>query len=527
MPAANDMPLTPLDFLVRAAEIHPDKMAVVDGESRIGYGALWLRVRLLASALVAAGVSPGDRVAVLAPNSSAMIEAHFGIPLAGAVLTAINVRLEPASVSFILRHSGARLLIVDDDCSALALTALAQLEVRPLVVETSEQPSPGALNYDAFLSTGNPNFAGRWPDDEREPIALNYTSGTTGDPKGAVYSHRGAYLNALGNVINFGLDPTTVYLWTLPMFHCNGWTFPWAVTAVGGTHVCLHRFDAHRVLALIAKHRVTHLCGAPVILTMLAEAARHDSVRFSHPVRIATGGAPPPSTVIAAMTAIGCEITHLYGLTETYGPATLCLPQGDWSDLSEEQRAQRMARQGVRHVAMGGLKVIDPVTRAELPCDGQSVGEILLRGNTVMNGYFNNPGATTTAFRDGWFNTGDLAVRHPDGYVEIKDRAKDIIISGGENISSIEIEEVLYRHPAVLEAAVVARADPRWGETPCAFVRLRDSAAPTSGADLIAWCRQYLAGFKVPKTVLFGDLPKTATGKIQKFALRARVNATD
>ena len=527
MPAANDMPLTPLDFLARAAEIHPDKTAVVDGESRIGYGALWLRVRRLASALVAAGVSPGDRVAVLAPNSGAMIEAHFGIPLAGAVLTAINLRLEPASVAFILRHSGARLLIVDGDCSALALAALAQLEVRPTVIEAAERPSMGAPSYEAFLAAGNPDFAGRWPDNEREPIALNYTSGTTGDPKGAVYTHRGAYLNALGNVINFGLDPATVYLWTLPMFHCNGWTFPWAVTAVGGTHICVRRFDAHRVLALIAEHQVSHLCGAPVILTMLAEAAHRDSVHFGHSVRIATGGAPPPSAVIAAMAAIGCQITHLYGLTETYGPATLCLPQSDWPALSKEQRAQRMARQGVRHVAMGGLKVVDRVTRSELPCDGESVGEILLRGNTIMDGYFDNPGATAAAFRDGWFNTGDLAVRHPDGYVEIKDRAKDIIISGGENISSIEIEEILYRHPAVLEAAVVARADPRWGETPCAFVRLRDDAAPTSAADLIAWCRQHLAGFKVPKTVLFGDLPKTATGKIQKFLLRAQANASE
>ena len=527
MPAANDMPLTPVDFLARAAEIHPDKLAVVDGETRTSYGALWLRVRRLASALVSAGISPGDRVAVLAPNTGAMIEAHFGVPLAGAVLTAINVRLEPASVAFILRHSGARLLIVDSDCSALALAGLSRLEVRPMVVEVAEKPTIGGLSYETFLSASDHDFAGRWPDDEREPIALNYTSGTTGDPKGAVYTHRGAYLNALGNVINFGLDPTTVYLWTLPMFHCNGWTFAWAVTAVGGTHLCLRRFDARRVLELIADNRVTHLCGAPIVLTMLIEAARRESVRFDHRVRIATGGAPPPSAVIAAMTAMGCEITHLYGLTETYGPATLCLPQADWSTLTKEQRAQRMARQGVRHVAIGGLKVVDPVTRSELPCDGESVGEIVLRGNTIMDRYFENPDATAAAFRDGWFNTGDLAVRHPDGYLEIKDRAKDIIISGGENISSIEIEEVLYRHPAVLEAAVVARADPRWGETPCAFVRLRDSAESPSAADLIAWCRQHLAGFKVPKTILFGDLPKTATGKIQKFMLRARVNVTE
>ncbi len=526
--AANFAALTPLSFLVRSAAIYPDKIAVVHGGRRFTYGEFHHRCRRLADALRRRGVGLGDTVSVMAPNVPALLEAHYGVAMAGGVLNALNYRLDARSIAFILDHGGARVLIADREFSSTIRAALGQVARKPLVIDIDDPLHEGGellgeMDYEAFLATGDPAAPWQPPDDEWRAIALNYTSGTTGNPKGVVYHHRGAFLNALGNVIAFGLTPESVYLWTLPMFHCNGWTYTWAVTAAAGTHVCLRRVDPALIFPAIAEHRVTHLCGAPIVLNLLVNAPETVKRRFDHGVEVATGGAAPPSPVIAAMERLGFRVTHLYGLTESYGPATLCAWQEPWAGLPLDEKAAMMARQGVRTVTLDRLRVADAVLE-EVPADGKTVGELLLRGNTVMKGYLKNPEATREAFAGGWFHTGDLAVIHSDRYVEIKDRAKDIIISGGENISSLEVEEVLYRHPEVLEAAVVARPDATWGESPCAFVALKPGAT-IDAAGILAWCRANLARYKVPRTIVFGPLPKTSTGKIQKFVLREQAKA--
>ncbi|HUC72567.1 MAG TPA: acyl-CoA synthetase [Stellaceae bacterium] len=523
--AANFTALTPLSYLARAAAVYPDKLAVVHGDARCTYRELYARCRRLADALRCRGVQLGDTVAVMAPNVPALLEAHFGVPMAGAVLNALNTRLDARSIAFILAHGQAKLLIADREFAPVVAPALAELG-RPLpLVEIDDGAGGeplGGTDYDVFLGEGDPAADWAPPADEWAPIALNYTSGTTGNPKGVVYHHRGAFLSALGNAITFGLNRDSVYLWTLPMFHCNGWTFPWAVTAVAGTHVCLRCVDPALIFDMIAKHRVTHLCGAPIVLNLLAHAPEEAKRRFDHIVAAATGGAAPPSAVIEAMERMGFRVTHLYGLTESYGPSTVCASQEAWDGLPLGERAGHMARQGVASLTLGGQLVVDRETMADVPADGATIGELVLRSNTLMKGYLANPVATAEAFDRGWFHTGDLAVMHPDGYVEIKDRAKDIIISGGENISSLEVEEALYRHPHIMEAAVVARPDAKWGESSCAFVTLTPDAPPLAAEDVIAWCRDHLAHFKVPRTIVFGTLPKTSTGKVQKFELRER-----
>ena len=525
--AANHVPLSPVSFLRRAAQTWPGKVAVRHGDAAFTYAQFESRCLRLASALSRRGIGRGDTVAILAPNVPAMLEAHYAVPGLGAVLNALNYRLDARTIAFCLGHGGARALIVDREFSPVVEKALSLCERRPLVIDIDDPLAAGGsllgeITYEALLEEGDSSFVLPGPGDEWDSLGLLYTSGTTGDPKGVVYHHRGAYLNALGNALAFGLTPQSVYLWTLPMFHCNGWTYTWAVTAVGGTHVCLRRVDPALIFPAIARHRVTHLCGAPIVLNLLVHAPDAVKARFDHPVEVATGGAAPPSAVIEAMERMGFRVTHLYGLTESYGPATLCAWQDDWAGLDLEARARLMARQGVRYPTLEDLKVADPRTGEPVPRDGRALGEVMLRGNTIMKGYLANPKATGAAFRGGWYRTGDLAVWHPDGYIEVKDRSKDIIISGGENISSLEVEECLYRHPKVMEAAVVARPDGKWGESPCAFVTLKPGAGEATADDIIAFCREHLAHFKVPRTVVFGELPKTSTGKIQKFVLRER-----
>ena len=534
--SANYAPLTPVAFLRRSAEVYPSKPAVIHGDRTFSYREFGERVRRLASVLAASGVRRGDTVAVMAPNVPALLEAHYAVPGIGAILNALNYRLDAATIAFCLEHGEAKALITDREFSAIVGAALNVVAKRrresrdpgrEIVVIDIDDPLAaggeriGSVEYEAFLAQGDPSFALENPADEWDSLSLLYTSGTTGNPKGVVYHHRGAYLNALGNALMFGLTARSVYLWTLPMFHCNGWSYPWAVTAVGGTHVCLRKVDPAPIFQAIARHGVTHLCGAPVVLNMLVHAPDSVKQRFDHAVEVATGGAAPPSVVISAMEKMGFRVTHLYGLTESYGPATLCAWQQDWDGLALEPRAQLMARQGVRYPTLDGLQVADPETHRVVPLDGETLGEVMLRGNTIMKGYLRNPAATNEAFREGWYHTGDLAVRHPDGYIEVKDRSKDIIISGGENISSLEVEECLYRHPKVMEAAVVARPDDKWGESVCAFVVPKAGEVVTED-EIVAWCREHLARYKVPRTVVFGELPKTSTGKIQKFLLRER-----
>ena len=529
--AANHVPLSPVSFLFRAARVWGPRVGVVHGPRRITYATLLERSRRLASALVRAGVGPGEAVAVLLPNVPEMLEAHYGVPMAGAVLCPINTRLDAATIGFILRHSGARVFVVDREFAGVAGAALAGLDEarRPRVVVVDDPLGPGgaaldAEPYEQFLAGGDPDFAPRVPADEWAAISLSYTSGTTGDPKGVVVHHRGAYLNAFGNALSFELSPRSVYLWTLPMFHCNGWTYTWAVTLAGGTHVCLRRVDPAEIFRLVAEEGVTHLCAAPVVLTMLIHAPAEVQRRPAQIVKVATGGAAPPSAVIAKMEAMGFSVLHLYGLTESYGPSLLCAWQPGLEDRPLEERAAFMARQGVPLPTLEDATVLDRATGRPVPADGVTLGEIAQRGNTIMKGYLRNPKANAAVFVGDWFLTGDLGVLHPDGYIEVKDRAKDIVISGGENISSLEVEEALYRHPDVMEAAVVAHPDEKWGEVPHAFVTLKPEAeGRVTPEDIIAWCRGQLARFKVPKHVTFGPLPKTATGKIQKFELRARV----
>ena len=526
---ANFTALTPLGFLTRAAAVYPDKLAVIDGTRRFTYRQFDGRCRRFADALRRRGIMPGDTVAVLAPNVPALLDAHYAVPMAGAVLNPLNYRLDARAIAFILDHGAAKLLVVDREFGPLAREALRELGRDIPLVEIADGdvgPSLGATEYEDFLGEGDPSASWSPPADEWAAIALNYTSGTTGNPKGVVYHHRGAYLNALGNAITFGLDRHSVYLWTLPMFHCNGWTYTWGVTAVAGTHVCLRRVDPAPIFDAIAEHRVTHLCGAPIVLNMLVHAPDAVKRRFDHVVEAATGGAAPPSAVIEAMGRMGFRVTHLYGLTESYGPSTVCAWQEEWDALEGGERAAKMARQGVQYLTLDRQRVADPATMRDVPPDGATIGELMLRGNTLMKGYLKNPAATGEAFAGGWFHTGDLAVSHADGYIEVKDRSKDIIISGGENISSIEVEEVLYRHPMVMEAAVVAKPDERWGETPCAFVTLKPDAGEVAASDIIAWCRANLAHYKVPRSIVFGPLPKTSTGKIQKYALREQAKET-
>jgi fatty-acyl-CoA synthase len=526
--AANHAALTPLDFLAWAGGVFRDRSGVVYGERAYTYGEVEARCRRLASALRGLGVGRGDTVSVMLPNIPPLLEAHYGVPMTGAVLNALNYRLDAASIGFILQHAETKVLITDSEYAEVIRPALAAAGRPITVVDVVDPAAPGArlgsLDYEELLAGGDPGFAWERPADEWQAIALGYTSGTTGNPKGVVTHHRGAFLNALGNALVFRLAPDSVYLWTLPMFHCNGWTYTWAVTAVGATHVCLRKVEPAVILPLIRDAGVTHLCGAPIVLNMLIHAPGELKRPLGRTVEVATGGAAPPSAVVAAMEAMGFRVLHLYGLTEVYGPALWCPSQPGWAGLPLPERAARMARQGVRYPTLPGMQVADPATLEPVPADGRSIGEIMLRGHTVMKGYLKNPTATAEAFRGGWYHTGDLAVRHPDGYAEVKDRAKDIIISGGENISSLEVEEVLYRHPAVMEAAVVARPDAHWGETPCAFVALKPGAS-ADAAQIIAWCRDHLARFKVPRHVVFGPLPKTSTGKIQKFELRARARS--
>ena len=526
---ANYAPLTPVDFLDRAATTWPQKVAIIHGDIRRTYLEFNRRCRQMASALERRGIRKGDVIAIIAPNTPAMLEAHYGVVMAGAVLNALNYRLDPAAIAFILEHGGAKILFVDKEFSEVIEQAVAMMKAPPVLIGIDDALVPGLRllgdkDYEEFLAEGDPNY--EWPqvDDEWDSMALNYTSGTTGNPKGVVFHHRGAFLNAMGNAIAFGLDSSSCYLWTLPMFHCNGWTFTWAVTAVGGTHVCLRSVDPVLIFELIDQHKVSHMCGAPIVLNMLVHAPNEVKKEFGHLVQIATGGAAPPSAVIASMEKLGFKVLHLYGLTETYGPSGICAWPPEWDDLELELKATRMARQGVGYPTLEGFRVVNPDTLQDVPADATTIGEIWIRGNTVMKGYLKNPSASEEAFKHGWFHSGDLAVMHPDGYAEVKDRSKDIIISGGENISSLEVEEALYKHPKIMEAAVVARPDEKWGETPCASITVAPGQIGLTENEVVSWCRENLASYKIPKTVVFCDLPKTSTGKIQKFVLRDRAS---
>jgi fatty-acyl-CoA synthase len=526
---ANFQPLTPLTFLERAAAVYPERIAIIHGARRTTYADYYARARRLASALAARGIGRGDVVSVMLSNTPAMLEAHYGVAMAGAVLHSINTRLDAATVSFQLDHAGSRVLITDREFAATMAAALAAARATPMVVDYDDPEFAqdgerlGSLDYEDLLAEGDPDFAWTMPDDEWDAISLNYTSGTTGNPKGVVYHHRGATLMGYANILAGRLGLGTAYLWTLPMFHCNGWCFPWTVPVVAGTQVCLRWVRAKAIYDAIADHGVTHLCGAPIVMATLLNAAAGERRDFPQTVHFLTAAAPPPEAVLAAMAAAGFDVTHLYGLTETYGPAVVNDWKGEWNELGPGEQAALKARQGVRYAALEELTVRDPETMDEVPGDGATLGEIMFRGNIVMKGYLKNAKATEAAFAGGWFHSGDLAVRHPDGYVQIRDRSKDIIISGGENISSIEVENVLYKHAAVAAAAVVAKPDEKWGETPCAFVELKPEAAATA-EEIIAWCRARLAGYKSPRHVVFGELPKTSTGKIQKFILRERAS---
>jgi len=526
---ANYTPLTPLSFITRAADVYPNRTAVVHKSLRRTWAETYRRCCQLASALHKRGIGQGDTVAVMAPNLPETFEAHFAVPMAGAVLNALNIRLDAEAISFILQHGEAKVVIVDREFSEVIQRAVRMMANKPLVIDIDDPFYEGGeligeKDYEALLSEGDPDFAWQMPEGEWEAITLNYTSGTTGDPKGVVYHHRGAYLNAMSNIVSWDMGHHPVYLWTLPMFHCNGWCFPWAIAASAGISVCLRHVRADHIYDAIKREKVNHFCGAPIVLNMLNNAPDEMKAGIQHEVKVMTAGAAPPASVIEGMEQMGFRVTHVYGLTETYGPSVVCAWHDEWDEKTATQKARLKSRQGVRAPMLEGLMVANPETLEPVPQDGETIGEIFMRGNLVMKGYLKNPGTTDKAFAGGWFHSGDLAVWHADGYVEIKDRSKDIIISGGENISSIEVEDVLYRHPAVLEAAVVAMQDEKWGEVPCAFIALKPTAGSVSEEAIIDFCRDNMARFKAPKKVIFCDLPKTSTGKIQKFVLRDQAN---
>jgi len=522
---ANYVPLSPVSFLTRTAAIFPDHVAVVHGDRRISYAEFQTRCRRLASALEQRGIRPGDTVAIMAPNIPAMIEAHYAVPGIGAVLNPLNVRLDPETIAFILDHGEAKAILTDCEFSGTIKDALDRLGRDILVIDIEDISTTheriGSVEYETLLAEGDPHFELHLPADEWQALILSYTSGTTGDPKGVVYHHRGAYLNSLANIAAWAMGKHPVYLWTLPIFHSLGWCFPWTLSVMAGTHVCLRRVEAAAIYRLIAEHGVTHMCGAPIVLNTLINARDDEVIPFPQRVHVMTAASPPPASVIERIEQRGFDVLHVYGLTEVFGPSTICEWQQSWNGLSKEMQAEMKARQGVPYPSVEGIRVVDRETMQDVPRDGSHIGEVIKRSNTIMRGYLKNRKATEEVFAGGWFHTGDLAVQYPDGYIQLKDRSKDIIISGGENISTIEVEDVLYRHPAVLEAAVVARPDEKWGETPCAFVMVRDGAS-VSEAELISFCRENLAHFKAPKTVVFGPLPKTSTGKVQKFILRER-----
>ncbi len=533
--AANFTPITPLLFIERAAQVYPERIAIVHGNLRQTWKQTYERCCRFADALQKNGIGLGDTVAVMLPNTPPMVEAHFGVPMSGAVLNALNTRLDAESLAFMLNHGEAKAIIVDPEFAGVmkkAIELAKQASGREfLVIDVEETQFDiageklGSLTYEQLLDSGDPNFAWRMPEDEWQAICLNYTSGTTGNPKGVVYHHRGAAMNAVSNVLDWDMNKHPIYLWTLPMFHCNGWCFPWTVAARAGVNVCLRRVDAQHIFAAIKEHQVTHYCAAPIVHNLLVNAPAEMKLGVPKGVKGLIAGAPPPASIIEGMEKLGFDLTHVYGLTETYGPAAVCVKQDEWNDLNIGERARLNARQGVRYHLQHAISVINPETMEPVPADGETMGEIMFRGNITMKGYLKNEHATKEAFAGGWFHSGDLAVINPDGYVKIKDRSKDIIISGGENISSIEVEDVLYRHPAVIAAAVVAMPDPKWGETPCAFLEIKPGVEVTA-ADIVTHCKQHLAGFKVPKAVVFGDLPKTSTGKIQKFELRKKAGST-
>jgi fatty-acyl-CoA synthase len=525
---ANYQPLTPLTFLARSAVVFPDHVAIIHGQRRTTYAQFYARARKLASALVKAGIKKGDTVSVILANTPAMLECHYGVPMMGAVLNTLNTRLDAATIGFSLDHAETKFLIVDKEFSALAKTSIQLMKgPKPIVVDYVDPEFEVAgerlssIEYEHFIAGGDGQFEWLWPADEWEAISLNYTSGTTGNPKGVVYHHRGAYLMGQGNVLAADLPKHPVYLWTLPMFHCNGWCFPWAISVVAGTHVTLRWVRSNLIWNALADNGVTHLCGAPIVMSTILNAPEHEKRKLAHTVQFMTAAAPPPEAVLSAMAEQGFNVTHLYGLTETYGPATVNDWKALWDELDGPARAKKKARQGVRYHPLEDLTVMDPETMTRVPADGEVMGEVMFRGNIVMKGYLKNPKATKEAFAGGWFHSGDLGVMHADGYIQLKDRSKDIIISGGENISSIEVEDCLYKHPAIQAAAVVAKPDEKWGETPCAFVELKPGKA-ASAEDILEWCAKGLAKFKVPKYVVFAELPKTSTGKIQKFKLREK-----
>ncbi|MFL5055334.1 MAG: acyl-CoA synthetase [Microvirga sp.] len=527
---ANFQPLTPLTFLERSAAVFPDRTAIIHGSLRRSYREFYARARRLASALLKRGIGRGDTVAVMMANTPAMLECHYGVPMTGAVLNTLNTRLDAAIIAFSLDHGEAKVLITDREFSKTVKAALAEAKAKPLVIDYDDPEFAGAgerlgaIEYEDFIAQGDPGFAWAMPDDEWDAISLNYTSGTTGDPKGVVYHHRGAYLLALGNVVTCGMGKHPVYLWTLPMFHCNGWCFPWSISIGAGTHVCLRYVRADAMYDALSRHKVTHLCGAPIVMSLLLNAPDAEKRQLAHEVQFFTAAAPPPEAVLRQMKEAGFNVTHLYGLTESYGPAVINDWHEEWNALEGAEYGAMKARQGVRYTTLEALDVMDPETVTPVPADGASMGEVMFRGNVVMKGYLKNPKSSAEAFAGGWFHSGDLGVKHPDGYIQLKDRSKDIIISGGENISSIEVEDALYKHPAVQAAAVVAKPDDKWGETPCAFVELRPSEM-VSAEELIGWCRQKLAGYKIPRHVVFTELPKTSTGKVQKFKLREMAKA--
>jgi len=528
--SANFTPLSPLTFIERAASVYPKHTALVYGNIRRNWSETYARCRRLASALSKRGIQNGDTVAVMLPNIPAMYEVHFGVPMTGAVLNTLNTRLDADTIAFMLKHAGAKVLLTDREYSQTVKTALMQLDFKPLVIDVDDPEFIGGefigeMEYEVFLQQGDPEFEWQLPEDEWQAISLCYTSGTTGNPKGVVTHHRGAYLNAVSNIMAWDMNTHPVYLWTLPLFHCNGWCFPWTLAALNGTSICLRAVRADDIFSLIKAEKVTHLCGAPIVLNLMANAEENLKQGINHQVNIMTAASAPPPAVLEAMEKLNFKVTHAYGLTEVYGPAVVCAWHEEWDELAISEQAELKSRQGVRYPMLEKLVVADPDTLEPVPHDGETIGEIMFKGNIVMKGYLKNPEATKQAFEGGWFHSGDLAVCHKDGYIEIRDRSKDTIISGGENISSIEIEKTLYRHPAVMEAAVVARPDQKWGESPCAFVTLRDNVEDVSEGDIISFCRDNMAHFKVPKTVVFGALPKTSTGKIQKFILRQQAEA--